>query len=288
MLHLLNKFWKPLLVPLFALGFILGANLFYYRGSYQPPPANIPALEQITVQYAPVRGFQEVLPPRHGMLLVDVAHANDFVEEEINVLLSRVANTGYSIELLENRQELHEKLEDADSLLVILPQSDYTEEEATTIEDFVAKGGKLLLIGDPGRPSNINSLAKSFGILFQQGYLYNVLENDINFQHVFIRDFRPDDVTEGLEQIVLYTAGSINSSALSLAMTDGNTFSSAGWTAEDRTEPFTPLVKGSNGRVLAIADVTFMVSPNNTAWDNARLIANLADYLTKSERVLFE
>ena len=56
----------------------------------------------------------------------------------------------------------------------------------------------------------------------------------------------------------------------------------------ERVEAFSPLVKGSGGRVLSISDLTFMISPNNAVWDNDRLIANLADYLTTSERILFE
>ena len=138
-------------------------------------------------------------------------------------------------------------------------------------------------MGDPGRSNRINSLAKTFGIVFQQGYLYNMVENDLNFQYIFIKDFRPDDVTDGLQQIALYTAGIIQSSGLALALTDENTYSSAA----ERIEPFAPLVKGNNPRVLAIADLTFMIPPQNDLWDNGRLIANLADYLTKSERALF-
>ncbi len=284
MFHLLNKSWTWLFIPVFALAFFIGANFFYYRGSYQPPPANKPAVERIEVQYAPVRGFAEVLPSRQGVLLVDMGHFNDFTEDEVNILLSRVADIGYSIELLQNRRELREKLENADSFAVILPRDSFTEGEVTALQQFVKSGGKLLLVGDPSRPSNINSLSRSFGMLFQPGYLYNVPDHDVNFQNIFIREFRFDEITDGLEKIVLYAAGSIKSSALSLALTDGNTYSSM----VERTQAFAPLVKSDNGRVLAIYDMTFMISPNNAAWDNARLIANLADYLTKSERGLFD
>ena len=284
MFPLLNRSWKLLLIPLFALVFVLSANLFYYRGSYTAPPANKPALEQLTVEYAPVRSFAEVLPSREGTLVVDMAHFNRFDEDEINVLLSRVADIGYRIEVAEDSFGLQFLLEGADSFLVILPQFAYRPTEVAMVEGFVENGGKLLLIGDPGRPNAINSLARGFGLLYQPGYLYNVPEHDVNFQNIFVREFRPDDVTAGLEQVVLYRAGSIQSSGLSLALTDANTYSSM----VERTEPFAPLAKSNNRRVLALADLTFMISPNNAVWDNERLIANLADYLTKSERGLFE
>lgn len=284
MFHLLSKLWPLLLVPGAAGAFVLGFYFYYYEGDYEPPPSNLPPFERFSAQPATVRGFTEVLPSRQGVLLVDMAHLNNFNEEEINVLLSRVADLGYTIQLLKDPRALQEKLEIVDSFLVILPGIPYSESEVRIAEDFIQQGGKLLLVGDPGRPNSINSLAKTFGIVFQRGYLYNMVENDLNFQYIFIKDFRPDDVTDGLQQIALYTAGIIRSSGLALALTDENTYSSAA----ERIEPFAPLVKGNIPRVLAISDLTFMIPPQNDLWDNGRLIANLADYLTKSERALFQ
>ena len=273
-----------LLTPLAAAAFMTGAYYLYYPGSYESPPANLPRVEEISVQPPVIRGFVEVLPSREGMLLVDMAHLNDFREEEINVLLSRVANIGFAVEILEDGDQLSLELEANDSFLVILPRIRYSDGEVAAVQGFVSTGGKLLLLGDPGRRSEINSLARGFGMIFQPGYLYNVAEHDVNFQNIFVREFHPDDITLGLEQIVLYSAGSIKSSGLPLALTDGNTYSSM----VERTEAFAPLVKAGNNRVLAIADLTFLTPPHNVVWDNQRLIANLANYLTTSERVLFE
>ena len=52
----------------------------------------------------------------------------------------------------------------------------------------------------------------------------------------------------------------------------------------ERVEPFTPLVKSENGRVLAISDLSFMQPPQNTSLDNDRFISNIADFLTTGER----
>ncbi|MCH8186659.1 MAG: hypothetical protein IH862_11215, partial [Chloroflexi bacterium] len=45
-----------------------------------------------------------------------------------------------------------------------------------------------------------------------------------------------------------------------------------------------PLVKGSDGHVLAVSDLTFMIPPQNSIMDNDRLISNIADFLTASDR----
>ena len=99
---------------------------------------------------------------------------------------------------------------------------------------------------------------------------------------IFIRDFRSDEITRNLRQIALSNAGSIKSSGIGLAFTDSNTRSSLA----ERTELFYPLSKGSDDRVLAISDLTFMIPPQNSILDNDRLIANVADFLTTSERTV--
>ena len=134
---------------------------------------------------------------------------------------------------------------------------------------------------DPTRSGEINSLAERFGINFQPDYLFNTVDYDINFQNIFIQDFRPDQITEGLGRIALYTAGSVKSSNPGLVYTDANTRSSI----VERVEPHYLIAKGSDGRVLAIHDLTFMVPPQNSILDNDKLIANIADYLTTSERL---
>ena len=65
------------------------------------------------------------------------------------------------------------------------------------MERFVDKGGKLLLVSDPTRPNQINVLAKKFGLEFRPDYLYNTVEYDQNFRHIFVRDFQPDALTNG-------------------------------------------------------------------------------------------
>lgn len=296
MLDLLSKTWKLLLLPLFALAFFLGAYFFFYRGGQDRPlRADIP-FEKIA---APSSSFSslttEVPLLQKGVLLVDGAHGNDFTKAEVSLLLSRVADRGYAIEFIgessvfgrfrslgfgERSSLLEEKLRRADSLAVILPNDSYSSQEVDIIERFVRKGGKLLLIADSSRDHQINSLSERFGIAFQPDYLYNSVEHDLNFQNIFVRNFRPDEITRGLGQIVLYGAGSIKSSGPGLAFTDGNTRSSI----LERPELLYPLVKGSDSHVLAVSDFTFMVPPQNSILDNDKLVSNIADYLTASDR----
>ena len=284
------------LVPIFAAAAFVVAFFTFYQGRYDPPPSVDVPFHQITSPVAAPAGAFADSPAargRQGLLLVDALHSNAFREDEIISLSSKVANRGYDVEFIgnlgavedisENEVRLYrlaEKLRRADSFAVILPQEAYSEAEAVLVERFVRKGGRLLLVSDPSRPQQINTLAERFGLDFQPDYLYNTVENDLNFRHVFIRDFQPDQLTTGLDAVTLYAAGSIRSSGPGLAFTGSNTRSSLLETADS----LSPIAWGENRNVLAIADFTFMVSPYNSLLDNDKLVSNIADYVTDSER----
>ena len=157
MLALLNKSWRWLIVPVFALAFFLGAYFFFYRGTYDPPPAIGFQLEKITVPLSPFTPINIETPPkRKGLFVVDRAHSNNFMKDELSILLARVASRGYIVEVMgqsdpfngfnplgrEQRIDLlEEKLREADSFAVILPRDEYSEEEEGIVERFVRKGG---------------------------------------------------------------------------------------------------------------------------------------------------
>ena len=179
-----------------------------------------------------------------------------------------------------NYAQLAEKLRRADSFAVILPRIAFSESEKALVEQFVQKGGKLLLISDPGREQNINGLAKRFGVDFQSDYLYNTTENDANFKRIFVRDFQPDQITAGVETITLDYAGSVQSSGGGLAFVSLGTKSSL----LDRVGDFSLMVWGNSRNVLAIGDFTFLVPTNDALLDNGRLASNIADFVTDSHR----
>ena len=279
------------LMPISAVATFAAGYFFFYQGSYDPPPSvNIP-FEQITSPaVAPVAATASSVTQVHeGLVLVDDLHLNSFTESEISTLISMVANRGYDVEVIDisstvegqtRLQMLEQRLRRATSFAVMLPRASYSEEEIDLVQRFVDKGGKLLLVSDPTRPNRINTLAKRFGVEFQPDYLYNTVEYDLNFRHIFVRDFQPAPLTSGLDTIVLYVAGSIRSSGPGIGVSDTNTKSSLGEAAES----FYPIALGSTSNVLAVADFTFVVPPYNSLLSNQQLLSNVADYLTDSQR----
>jgi hypothetical protein len=168
-----------------------------------------------------------------------------------------------------------EKLTPADTFIVVCPSSEFSREEVETTDNFTSKGGKLLLIADPTRGGNMNSLSIKFGLLFEPDYLYNMKENENNYRNIFITDFKENEITKNVKKIALYTAGSISSADNGIAFVDENTFSSV---IESRKK-LSPMALAQESRVLTIYDLTFMTEPYNGILDNNQLISNIADWL---------
>ncbi len=280
-----------LLIVFAAIAFGVG-YLIFDRSGYDPPdtaradvsPAGRPDIPNNSARQPIAASSSDV-----GVVLVDSAHRNSFRESELATLLSEVAGRGAAVEYLGDfrsteaakRLELFdESLRRANALVVILPRDPYTDAEADQVESFVRKGGKLLLVSDPTRTQQINSLAERFGLNFQPDYLFNQHENDLNFQHIFVRDFQPEEITSGVNAVALYTAGSIQTSGPGIAFTDASTESSL----QVSGAGLSPIAWGNSRNVLAVADFTFMIPPHNSALDNDQLMSNIADYLTSGSR----
>ncbi|MBE9482940.1 MAG: hypothetical protein IMY88_04585 [Chloroflexi bacterium] len=287
---------------------ILGRGFFYYSGFYQAPPSKLPSYEYVAVPAAPSTEFSDVYEKGEGIILVDLAHDNAFDKEELNVLILRLVSRGLTIKFFNPGDDLkrellgkveeeeplvkeeeeplgeeeeeplveeEEELPRADAFIVVCPQWEFSKEEGETIDEFVNNGGKLLLIADPTRSSQINSISLQFGLIFEAGYLYNMKENEINYRNIFVAEFKETEITKNIEKIALYTAGSISSADCGIAFVDQNTFSSL---IETR-QKLSPIAQTQESKVLAIYDLTFMTEPYNGILDNNQLIANIADWL---------
>ena len=268
------------------------AYLVFYRGSYAGPPSGqMKYVHQSVASAADGMQWTPSIGERSGgLVLLDTLHSNGFSSREILTLRTRIVAQGYDLELLGNfarasesdrRAQFTERLREADSLMVITPLVAYSAGEVDVIEDFVRKGGKLVMVSDPGRRDQMNTLAQRFGVQFRPDYLYNQAENDRNYQNIFIRDFRPDELTAGLDTIVLPTAGSITSSGPGLAVADGRTESAV---IENDGDLYV-MARAADRNVFAISDFTFMIPPHDSKADNDRLLSNIIDFVTTSDRV---
>ncbi|MFH1087636.1 MAG: hypothetical protein V1737_03520, partial [Chloroflexota bacterium] len=271
--------WLPIIAFIAALAVPLAGN--YVGSAYRAPPGAAPRFDDITAPaLAPGKALPAELKTRHGNMVVDLAHKNGFAPDELYQLLSLASQAGYDVSYPREEAAFKVKLEAADALLVALPTEDFKAGEIGLVRELLARGGRILLIGDPTRPSAINSLATTFGMFFEPGYLYNQKENDVNYRNVFLQQFRENELTQGLSRIALYTAGTISSTNGGIVLADENTLSSP-YTGR----PLSPAVFSADGKVLAVHDLTFLGPPYNAVADNAQFIVNIAAWLTGLPRI---
>jgi hypothetical protein len=277
----LNKYTRNFrsvikVILIFIIITVLVKSLFFYRGIYFAPKKSLHNMSIFSTE-PEAKKFIDTFEKTKGSVLIDKSHENNFENKDIDTLISRINSRNNKMEFLENADDLQSKLRSANSFVIILPKKEFSNEQIDLIKDFSNKNGKLLLIGDPDRKSNINSIANNFNIIFSDDYLYNLKENDGNFKFIFLKDFSKNDITKKLNKIAVYTSCQILPSERGIAFTDKNTYASS-----LETNKFAPAVFLNS--TLALCDLTFFNQPFNSVFDNNQFISNIADFLTKTDK----
>ncbi len=236
-----------------------------------------------------------------GIALLDKAHDNQFSLEEIAYLDSLLAARGYQLtSFLEG--ELADALRPAGALIVIAPLANYSPDEVLAVRQFVDRGGRVLLVGDPTRYNiefdevdffaaptihtaqvPLNDVANAFDITFRGDYLYNTVENEGNFRNILVDEtgFSGTELTNGLKRLALYSVHSLllGPSAAPVLAGDENTWSSATDQPGGLTLAAVSPAEGEDGQVLALGDLHFLLEPYNTVYDNGEFVSRVADFL---------
>lgn len=259
-----------------------------------PTPETSPFVDEPVANRGDVDGTD-------GIVVLDQAHDNQFDLDEIAHFDSLLAGRGYQLTPF-GEGNLDDALRPADALVVIAPVSGYSPAEVLAVREFVARGGRVLLVGDPTRYNiefdeadifappivrsaqvPLNDLANIFDITFRGDYLYNTVENEGNFRNILLDEggFAPGSLTDGLERLAFYSSHSLElgPSAAALLSVDDDTWSSAtdrpGGLALAALSP-----AGDDAAVLALGDFHFLTEPYNAVLDNGQFAARVADFLT--------
>ena len=303
----MRRFFLLVALVLLLLGAPIGLRyLNYYQlggADYEAPPTySVSELPRVPTPAS--SSFVDDPDVGKGFVLLDLAHNNDFNLDELDYLDSRLAARGF--ELLPYRGgDLTSALRPAAAFIVAAPLESFSQDEIRTVADFVDRGGRLLLIGDPTRFTvetvesqfslsfrinsddiPLNTLANEFGLSFNGDYLYNTVESEANYQNIILdRDsFAEEELTEELETLVFYGSHSlqVGPGGLTLLEAGGDTWSSA----TQRAGGLALAALNEDERVLALGDVDFLSAPYYTVYDNARFVAHIADFLVEAGRDL--
>lgn len=289
-----RRFYGIVFLLALLVGFI-GRTVYYYpgplriaenpiRGFYRGPdvaestPPSIDSLAGLS----DVPGVEDA---EGRVVLVDQAHSNGFDQSELGTFAGSLASDGARMVFVSESSELLARLSEADALLIIAPDRAFTTEELSAINQFVAKGGRLIIAGEPTRQStvdDINTLAGSFGIIYQDAYIYELTNNESGFRDVVLTNFADDSIiTDGVEEVIFSTAYALRTDEENGVIFGGeNTYSSR---SEEPGGVIAAALAG-DGAVLALPDFTFFTTPYNSYGDNERLLANIAAFALSGAR----
>ncbi|MGH2582850.1 MAG: hypothetical protein ACRDFQ_08130 [Anaerolineales bacterium] len=270
------------MVPLgaFLLGFV-GRTLFYYHGIYIPPRVPTDEVARVEINLQPPQDSSMAAAAFSGTVVIDTAHINNFRPAELTLLFGRITAAGGQVQY-HRSGSLSEALRGARAYVVISNVSAFDAEDVTAVESFVRDGGRLLIVGDPTRLSDtfsLNSLAGRFGIVYQDDYIYNLVDNDGSYLNVYLRNIEDSPLSEGVREIVVRAAHSLRASEGIIVSGDENTFSSLRETAGG----VAAVALTTGGSVLALPDLTFLTPPYNTFADNDRFIDNVVTFLLSGQ-----
>lgn len=240
-------------------------------------------------EQAPTSGQVDVDPsPEAGVVMIDMAHRNRVSPAQRDVLENVLTAAGYKVEYMDAVTRFDFELGEADSLIIIDPGLSYNSVRAARVAQFVEDGGRVVLLGEPRRlsvqgvslveiESEFGQLTSAFDLRFSGSYLYNMEENEGNFQHIYVEGMSTA-VGEGVDRASVQTAAAVSSKEGSVVLrtTEGTQLGSGS------QDTFTVGVQ--DGNVLAIGDSSFISKGNHLVNDNPALISNVVSFLGGGDR----
>lgn len=228
-----------------------------------------------------------------GVVLFDRSHGNRFQQEDIAPLTRAIDDAGGEVRTTGITTGFQTDLQDADVLVVVDPGTSYDAGDVDAIEQFVAQGGRLLILGEPNRRSievsglsaqlvtdrsMLTTLGSAFGISFGSQYLYDMENNDGNFKNVITEppSGTSADAVEGVDRVTMYTSVSVDTNRGTVLLRTAPTAERGN---DDPDRGFPVAVTAANGDVIAVGDTTFLHDEYRTVADNEVFVARLVEFM---------
>lgn len=200
-------------------------------------------------------------------------HGGGTSVSSIGGLLSGTATATSSVSAAEGG--LESELAEVDALFAV-GGSQFQASDYGTIENFSEEGSVVLATGPSGPFAGgaSDELTSRFGVTVGDGYLYNMAENDANYQRVFATGGE-SEIGDDAEKTVLDTAAPVRSQ-------DGTSVLSVGgetrYSVTRDAKSYDVAVR--TGNVLVIGDSDFMAPLDYNRGDNNAFLGNALSFLT--------
>ena len=249
-----------------------------------------PAPETHNSQYDPQRVVSDRTPGTARVEMDSLAAERTVVidtatfasSHDIQPLTQVLAENGHDVRVISGFDSLEEGLDNATGFLSI-GVTEYDEDERELLSEFIADGGHAVFTVEPEDEfgsADQSELFSTLGIAPQPGYVYNLAENDLNYQRVYGTPDGAATLTEDVERVMFDTA-----TTLAVETAEETIGPIAGSERSiTRAETDGPIVVRDGG-VAMIGDTGFLQPANVQRADNDAFVGNLADFLVEGERV---
>jgi hypothetical protein len=218
-----------------------------------------------------------------GDVIVDMSHGNAISPWILDAFARLVTEEGMVVGYSNNWDNIENSLNETKALVIACPTQYYINEEYEAINSWVIKGGTLILLGDAGAEflsvstlqAPLNSLSEHWGIHYGNGYLYNLEDNYGYYRNIIVTDIRDSFLSEGVDEVVFYTAGPVYSTSRGYLTTSSDTYDSV----TERTGEYdvVAIYKLGDQKVIAFGDMSWLMEPYVNAADNYQLLENLVE-----------
>ena len=218
-----------------------------------------------------------------GDVLVDLSHGNAISPWILDAFARLVTEESMVVGYSDSWSNIEDALNETKALVIACPRQYYSNEEYEAINSWVIRGGTLILLGDASADflsvstlqAPLNSLSEHWGIHYGNGYLYNQEENYGYYRNIIVDDIRDSFLSEGVDELVFYTAGPVYSESRGYMTTSTHTYDSV--TERPGEYDVVSIYKLGDQKVVAFGDMTWLMEPYVNAADNYKLLENLVE-----------
>ncbi|MFB6309677.1 MAG: DUF4350 domain-containing protein [Salinirussus sp.] len=225
---------------------------------------------------------------RSGTVVIDQGHNNDLERRNLRPLVAALGALNHSVTIHGPGDNLTEQLSEASAYVTITPTEPHQPSQIDALEDFTARGGRALVVGEPDqivfsgpfptqRTVATTELGARFGFSIDTRYLYNLERNDAIYKHVIAEPADGADL-EGVDRTTVYTGTAVTASDAQplLVATEGTTLSDGGKSDEH-------VIALRKGNLIVVGDRTFMDDSHHAVADNEDFIAAVVEFLARGQ-----
>jgi hypothetical protein len=224
-----------------------------------------------------------------GDVLVDKSHGNSIGPWILDVFTRLLTEEGLYVGYTDEWSDLENALNKTKALIIANPSEYYTIEEYEAIKTWVNQGGLLIILGDASSnfldsealQGPLNSISNHWGIHFGNGYLYDQESQYGFYRNIIVNDIRDSFISDGVEELVFFTAGPVYSKNRGYVSTPSSTYNSVTERADEYD--VVAIYKVGDARVIAFGDTSWLIEPYVNAADNYQLLRNLVEAISSSD-----